>query len=152
MDFLKVILVSMLPIAELRGSIPLGLALGLNPTQTFLISVFFNSLVFFPVYFGLEWFYERLFSKIPFFERILERIRKKGSKYVEKYELAGLIIFVSVPTPFTGAYSGSALAWLFGIEWKKSFLAIFLGVLIAGIIVSIASLGLLAGLDFLVGI
>ena len=148
MDLLKVIFVSMLPIAELRGSIPLGISLGLNPIQTFLASVFFNSLVFFPVYFGLEWFYERLFSKIPFFEKILERIRKKGSKYVEEYELAGIILFVSVPTPFTGAYSGSALAWLFNIEWKKSFFAIFFGVAIAGIIVSIASLGLLAGLDF----
>lgn len=149
MEFLKVILVSMLPIAELRGSIPLGFALGLNPIHTFLVSIFFNSLIFFPVYFGLEWFYERLFSKIPFFERILERIRKKGSKYIEKYELTGIILFVSIPTPFTGAYSGSALAWLFGIEWKKGFFAIFLGVLIAGVIVSVTSLGLLAGFNSL---
>jgi uncharacterized membrane protein len=65
-------------------------------------------------------------------------IHKKGSKYVEKYEVLGLAIFVGIPLPFTGVWTGSALAWLLDLDWKKSFLAVSLGVIIAACIVTAA--------------
>ena len=136
-----VILTTLSPISELRGGIPLGLALGLNPTLTFLVTVFFNCLIFFPVYFGMKLFYKKALSKIGIFNKYLGRVRKKGEPYVEKYGLIGLAIFVAIPLPITGAYTGSILGWLLDIKWKNAFFAVSLGVLIAGIIVLSISLG-----------
>ena len=137
-----VILTTLTPVIELRGGIPLGLSLGLSPTLTFLITVFFNCLIFFPVYFGMKLIYKRGLSKIDIFNKYLSRVRKKGEPYVKKYGLIGLVIFVAIPLPFTGAYSGSFLSWLLGVKWKKAFSAVILGVLIAGTIISSISLGL----------
>lgn len=139
-----IIITTALPILELRGSIPLALSLGLNPVLTLLLTVFVNSLLFFPIFFGLKAFYDVLLSKIKFSNRIIEGVRRRGSPYVEKYGLIGLTIFVAIPAPFTGVYSGTILGWLLGLEWKKAFLAIALGAFIAGLIVLSASLGLFA--------
>ncbi len=138
-----VALTAMMPLAELRGGIPLGIALGMDPLSAFILAVIFNTLVFFPVYFGMKLFYENVFSKLHVFNKYLSRIRKSGKPYVEKYGMIGLAAFVAVPLPMTGAYSGAFLAWLLNMEWKKSFLAVAIGVLVAGIIVLGASLGVI---------
>lgn len=148
-NILAVIITSVLPIAELRGGIPLGIAVGLDPVFAILLSIFANILVFFPVYFGLVLFYDKFLFKWKFLNRFLERSRKKGKPYIDKYGLIGLTVFVGVPLPMTGAWTGTIIAWLLGSEWKKSFLAVSLGVIIAGIIVSLISLGVLTGLKFL---
>ena len=140
-EILSVIIASMLPISELRGSIPLGLKLGIDPKFVIITSIIFNALVFFPIYFGLELFYHKIFSKFEIVERCMKRILKHKEK-VDKYGYFGLAILVAIPLPFTGAWTGSALAWLLRLEWKKSFLSIFLGVLLAGIIVSLISLSI----------
>ncbi len=137
-----VILTTLTPVSELRGGIPLGLHLGLNPILTFLITVFFNCLIFFPVYFGMKLCYKNWLSKIDIFNKYLNRVRKKGEPYVKKYGLIGLVLLVAIPLPFTGAYSGSFLSWLLGVKWKRAFFAVIIGVLIAGTIVSSISLGL----------
>lgn len=140
----KVAIISMLPFIELRGSIPYGLSIGLNSSLVIIISIIFNSLVFFPTYFGLEFFYERFFSRFKVINRILERVKLRGSKYIEKYEILGIALFVAIPFPFSGAYSGSILAWLIGVDWKKSYLSVLMGVCGAALIVSSASFGVIS--------
>jgi uncharacterized membrane protein len=128
----------MSPIAELRGGIPLGLALGL-PLETVLITaILFNCLIFFPVYFGLDLLYERFFSRYRWARNLMENMRKKGKAYVDKYEMIGLAIFVGIPLPLTGAWTGTGIAWVLGLDWKKSFLSVSAGVVIAACIVTAA--------------
>jgi uncharacterized membrane protein len=142
-DILLVILATLAPISELRGGIPLGLLLGIDPLSTFLLTVVFNSLVFFPVYFLMKFFYDNLFSKITLFNRYLNKLRHRGKPYVDKYGLLGIMFFVAIPLPLTGAYAGTFLSWLLDIEWKRAFAAVALGVIIAGAIVLSASLGII---------
>lgn len=139
-----VILATLTPVSESRGGIPLGVYLGLNPLLVFLVSLFFNCLIFFPVYFGLKFFYNKLFSKIWVFDWIITSIRKKGENLVKKYGIYGIFLF-----SFVGAYSASILSWLFNLEWKKAFLAITLGVLILSLLVLGVSLGIIRNLPIL---
>ncbi len=151
-ELLIVFLTTMSPIVELRGAIPIGLALGL-PVEVLVPVVFVvNCLVFFPIYFGLTIFYDHFFRRFGWFRKIIDRIHKKGLKYVGKYGIFGLVIFVGIPLPVTGVWTGTGIAWLLGLEWKRSFLAICLGVLIATCIVTSLSLGVLTGLTFAKGI
>jgi uncharacterized membrane protein len=82
-------------------------------------------------------------SKIAFFNRILswlfERTRRRG-KIIEKYERIGLVLFVAIPLPVTGAWTGSLAAVLFGLKFRHALLSIFAGVFIAGVIVTSLSL------------
>jgi len=73
------------------------------------------------------------------FDYFLERTRRRVGPKVEKYGYLGLTLFVAIPLPVTGAVTGTLGAWFFKMEKKKSFLAVFLGVIIAGLIVSIVS-------------
>ena len=80
-----------------------------------------------------------------FYQAYLKRIQKKVDKFEERHAAYGFIaltIFVSIPFPTTGAWTGTIIAWLLGLERKKSIIAIACGVLIAGTIVSLASLGI----------
>jgi uncharacterized membrane protein len=129
------LLATVLPISELRGGIPLGISLGLNPWFTFFIAVVVNALIFFPIFFILRLFYDKVLSRIPLFDRYLDSLRKRGKPRVDKYGFWGLFLFVAVPLPLTGAYTGTILAWLLGMDWKKAFPAVGLGVIVAGIIV-----------------
>lgn len=141
-EIVRVLVVTALPITELRGGIPLGITLGLDPLFTFIIATVTNALIFFPVFFALCLFYDRLFSRVPLFNRYLSGLRKRGKPVVDKYGFWGLFLFVAVPLPFTGAYSGTILAWLLGMNWKKAFLAVGLGVVVAGVIVMMVTLGI----------
>ena len=138
-----VIILSIAPVSELRGGIPTGIAFGLNPFLVFLIAVLFNSLIFFPVYFGLKFFY-RYVKNNKFFSRIIERTRKRGHSKMEKYGVWGLLPFVAIPFPLTGAWTGSMIAWLFNIKWWKAFIVISLGVIISGIIVTLSTIGMIS--------
>ena len=133
------IFLSILPIAELRGGIPYAIANDLNPLLTFFICVGANILVFPIVFFFLE-FLHPLFLKIDLYKRLFDKFiiktRVKVGNKIEKYGFWGLMIFVMIPLPVTGAYSGSFAAWLFNIPKKKAFLAVSLGVIMAGIIVT----------------
>ena len=133
------IFLSILPIAELRGGIPYAIANDLNPLLTFFICVGANILVFPIVFLFLE-FLHPLFLKIDLYKRLFDKFiiktRVKVGNKLEKYGFWGLMIFVMIPLPVTGAYSGSFAAWLFNIPKKKAFLAVSLGVIMAGIIVT----------------
>lgn len=144
-DVLLVILATVTPVSELRGAIPLGIGLGLDPVLTFVVAVITNIVVFLPTRFVLEFFYDAALRRIPWFERYLVRLRRRGQPVVEKYGLLGLAVFVAVPLPLTGAYTGTILSWLLAMEWKRSFLAVALGVIGAGLIVMAATMGVIAG-------
>ena len=140
---LIVILISALPIAELRGGIPVAInVFGFPWWEAYLLAVLGNLL---PVPILLLFFNTiyRWLSRIgfikKFFDWLLERTRKRG-RLVEKYERIGLMLFVAIPLPVTGAWTGSLLAVLFGIRFRYAFLSILAGVLIAGVIVTALSL------------
>ena len=135
------LLATVSPISELRGGIPLGISLGLDPLFTFFIAVIANALIFFPIFFALRLFYDKLLYRIPLFDRYLDHLRKRGKPKVEKYGFWGLTLFVAIPLPITGAYTGTILAWLLGMDWKKAFPAVGLGVIVAGVVVLLITLG-----------
>ena len=138
-DYFYSIILSMLPIAELRGGIPYALANGIHPVTAYLMCVSANIMAFPIVYFFMGFFHE-LFLKIAWyanlFEKIVVRTRNKVGDKIEKWGFWGLMVFVMVPLPVTGAYTGSFAAWIFGIEKRKGFMAVMAGVLIAGLIVT----------------
>ncbi len=137
---LAVFLTSMLPIIELRGALPLAInVFHISWPKAFLIAYIGNMI---PAPFIL-WLLRpmvNLLSKIEIFKRffnwLFERTRKKSNKMIEKYEEIGLMAFVAIPLPGTGAWTGALIAFLFGLDFKKSLLVIAIGVFIAGIIVS----------------
>lgn len=137
---LAVFLTSMLPIIELRGALPLAInVFNIAWPKAFLIAYVGNMLPA-PFILWLLGPVVRQLSKIGifgrFFDWLFERTRRKGSRLIEKYEEIGLMAFVAVPLPGTGAWTGALLAFLFGLEFKKSLLVISIGVLIAGVIVT----------------
>lgn len=140
---LAVLAIAASPISELRGAIPVAIIGFHFPWYyAFLLAIIGNLL---PVPFILLFFdaLSRLLSKISLFERILdwlfERTRQRG-KIIERYERIGLMIFVAVPLPLTGAWTGSLAAVLLGLKFKHALLSIFAGIVIAGIIVTCATL------------
>lgn len=149
-EIITVVIASALPIAEVRGGIPLGVALGLDPVITVLVATIVNILIFFPVYFGLDLLYKRVFARFRCARGLMERTQKKGKPLIEKYGIVGLAIFVGIPLPFTGAWTGTCIAWLFGLDWKRSFAAIAAGVVIASAIVSLVVFGAIGGLSFFI--
>jgi len=138
------LLATVAPISELRGGIPLGISLGLDPLFTFFIAVIANMLIFFPVFFALRLFYTKLLYRIPLFDKYLDNLRIRGKPKVERYGFWGLILFVAIPLPITGAYTGTILAWLVGMDWKKAFPAVGLGVIVAGVVVLLITLGVIS--------
>ena len=141
-NWLEIILLSMLPISELRGGIPLGIAHGISPLAAFLVCVLANILIV-PIIFVFLVTLNKLLLRIDiysrFFHHFLERARHKIHKQVEKYGYLGLMIFVAIPLPMTGAYTGTLGAWALDMNKKKAFAAIAAGVIIAGLIVTLVS-------------
>jgi|YNPMSStandDraft_1061717.scaffolds.fasta_scaffold47887_2 uncharacterized membrane protein len=139
-------IISMLPIVELRGSIPIAILKFKMPVlKSFLISVIGNLVPVLPIIYFLEpirKFLSRIIIFKKFFDWLYERVYRKSEKNIQKYGAIGLAIFVAIPLPGTGAWTGSIAAILFNIKTKYSFPAITVGVIIAGIIVSIIVKGL----------
>ncbi len=155
---LAVFLTSMLPIIELRGALPMAInLLHIAWPKAFLIS-FIGNLIPVPFILLLLGPVVSTLSKIKplgnFFQWLFERTRRKGSKVIEKYEEIGLLAFVAIPLPGTGAWTGALIAFLFGLDFKKSALVITIGVFIAGVIVTCLCLlgwlgALIAGISFI---
>lgn len=143
---LATFIISMLPVSELRGSIPVAIGIyNLNPLQAYFIAVIGNII---PVIFILKYIdliSEYLMSKSKFFNKfftyLFEHTRKKHSNKFEKWGSLALITFVAVPLPITGGWSGALAAFVFGIPFKKALPLISFGIMIAGVIVIGLSLG-----------
>lgn len=137
--WLIVILISMLPIIELRGAIPVAIAFfGLPWYEAVILSIIGNMIPIPFILLFIEWFLA-LISKYRWGARfnawICKRARNRG-KVVERYEEFGLAIFVGIPLPVTGGWTGALAAKLFGLPFWKSLLWIFIGVLLAATIVT----------------
>ncbi|MBP7089123.1 MAG: small multi-drug export protein [Candidatus Omnitrophica bacterium] len=136
--------VAALPIFELRGSIPLGVSLGLPLMKVYFLSLLGNFIPVIPLLVLFKYFFHKLEkAKLlgRFFRWWFRRVEKK-SKIVEKWGFWGLVFFVAIPFPATGAWTGTVAANLFEMKVRKATLAILIGVAIAGIIVSIVIGGL----------
>ncbi len=140
---LVVLIISMLPILELRGALPVAINLFHFPWYYALPLAIIGNLL--PVPFILLFLnvVSRFLSKTGFFKRrlhwLFERTRRRG-RIIERYERIGLVLFVAIPLPVTGAWTGSLAAVLFGLKFRHALLSIFIGVFIAGIIVTCLSL------------
>ena len=138
-EIIKAIGISMLPIAELRGGIPYAILKGVNPVVAYLVCCLANCIAFPIVHLFLGIFHKRLIRwnfYQTLFNKFVDRTRKKLEKSIDKWGFWGLMIFVMIPLPVTGAYTGSFAAWLFNIKKREALLAITLGIFIAGLIVS----------------
>lgn len=142
----------MLPVIELRGSIPMGVIFELDWVPVFIISVIGN---FLPVPFILLFIRKilRWMTGVPKLSKIalwIENKAHKNSEKVLKYASLGLFFFVAVPLPGTGAWTGALIASMLDMRMKYALPSIFGGVLAAGIIVSGVAYGFLGFLNFLV--
>ena len=138
------ILVSMLPVIELRGGIPYGVVAGLGVKTALTCALIGNIL---PVPF-LILFTTKVFAwlrtKSPKLDRLVVKMEQKGmikKDVIDKYEFWGLVLLVAIPLPGTGAWTGCLVAALLEMDVKKSIPAVILGVLIAGAIVSFITYG-----------
>lgn len=134
-----IVLVAALPIFELRLSIPLGvIKFGLPLIEVYFLSLLGNLLPVIPLLIFFKHFFHELES-VKFFGKFFKwwfgRVHRK-SKIVEKWGFWGLILFVCIPLPVTGAWTGTVAATLFEMKPKKAFWAIAIGVAIAGLIVA----------------
>lgn len=143
-NILMTILISMVPIIELRGAIPIAVANGLG-VKAALAAAIIGNLIPVPI---IILFVRKVFawmrSKSQRLADIVERFEKKAEKHSEKvyrYEWWGLMILVAIPLPGTGAWTGALVAAMLDMRLKRAFPAIALGVVIAGIIVSYITYG-----------
>lgn len=139
---LIVVIISMLPLIELRGAIPVAMLLFKMPWyEAVALSVIGNMIPIPLILLLMDWFFA-LISKNShgsrFTQWLFARTRRKG-KIIEKYEAIGITVFVGIPLPGTGAWTGAFAANIFGVSFWKSMLYTFLGVLIAGAIMTLLS-------------
>lgn len=153
MKYLITFLISMVPVIELRGAIPYGIGFGLEPWVVYVLATVGNLL---PIPFILlfirkilQWMkrYEKL-GKIAI--KLEERAAGKSGK-VRKSEFIGLLLFVAIPLPGTGAWTGALIAALMDMRLKRALSAIAVGVLTAGLIVTLVMVLGIHALDFLLG-
>jgi len=137
--------VAALPISEVRGAIPLAVGVyGFTPLQAYLISVLGNFLPVIPLLLFLGPVSDRLRSISwgdRFFTWLFARTRRKYIKEHESFGLTALMIFVAIPLPMTGAWTGCAIAFLLGFRFWPALVAIAAGILIAGVVVTATVVG-----------
>ena len=153
MKYLITFLISMVPVIELRGAIPVAIAKDIEPWVAFCLSVVGNMV---PVPFILL-FIRKIFEWMKKYERLgkivtkLEARAAGKSDTVKKYEILGLCLLVAIPLPGTGAWTGALVAALMDMRIRRALPTIFVGVIIAGMVVTlVCALGIHA-LDFLLG-
>ena len=143
----NLIFITFLPFLELRASIPYGINVLKMPWPTvFIICIIANIILGILIYFMLEKFVKfflryKIFSN-PY-NKVVIKTQKKIQKAVDKYGEWGVALFIGVPLPGSGVYSGALGAYVIGLDFKKFIIADIIGVLIAGIIVTIISTGVL---------
>jgi uncharacterized membrane protein len=134
------------PVLELRGALPYALTQGVPLLEGYILSVIGNMLPVVPLFLFFKYLFEKL-RRTRFLGRILSwwflSVEKK-SNFVSTYGFLGLVILVSIPFPTTGAWTGTFVANLLKFNLLKTLFACFLGVLIAGVLVSLATLGIVS--------
>lgn len=150
---LLVLIVSAMPIAELRGGIPLGLGFNMNPWVVVSLAIVGNLLPVIPILYLFEPVSDFFRKRLSFFDRLMtklyERTRAKHNDKMDRYGALGLAIFVAIPSPATGAWTGSLLVILFGLNKRYAIPAIFLGVLLAAVLVFAISSGAIGVVNYI---
>jgi uncharacterized membrane protein len=139
---LHAVLLSILPVAELRGGIPYAVANGLGLPVAFAACVIANTLVIPILFVFLETLHHQFYKVRPYrwlFDRWVVRTRRRAERNVAKWGYWGVMLFVAIPLPITGAYTGTLAAWLLKLDKRRAFWYLALGVVIAGTVVSIAT-------------
>ena len=133
----------MVPFIELRGAIPIGAVAGIPWYINYPVCIVANMIpvpiILLFVSAVLKWMYE---SNLGFFKKVAGFVYEKADKHkskIEKGGFLGLLLFVGIPIPGTGAWTGALIAALLGMKMKRSIPAIFLGVLLAGVIMGLIS-------------
>ncbi len=144
-EFCLTTLVSMIPVVELRGGIPFGVAAGLPVWAAYIAAIIGNML---PVPFILVYI-RRIFQwmrrHMPRLNALVDKLEKKAhlkGQTVTKYKYLGLMIFVAIPLPGTGAWTGALAAAFLDMPLRKAIPSIFAGVLVAGVAISILTFGI----------
>lgn len=142
----QVFLLSLLPISEVRGAIPVGIASNDPVLLVLIIAIIGNVLIIPLVYIFLNSLH-KLFLKVSWYHKLfhkyIERNRHKLENAIGKNgEFFALFLFTAIPLPFTGAYSATVLSWVLGVSKKKTFVAVGSGVVVASLIVLLFSLGI----------
>ncbi len=146
--YIFVFIVSLLPILELRGGLIASALLDLSPIKSYIVCVLANIIVVPIALFLMEQVLD-LLSKFKLLKKLIDKWKKKVDKkkgLLEKYGYIGLMLFVAIPLPGSGAWTGCILASFLELDKKKSLIFAILGVLIASIIMMILSFGLLKGI------
>lgn len=143
-----VFIISLLPILELRGGLLAAALIGLDPVKSYIISIIGNVL---PVPFILllitkilDWMRK---SKFKLFNKVANWLDEKVEKHkgqIEKFGYLGVVLFVGIPLPGTGAWTGSLIASVLNMDRKKTFIAVMIGIFMASIIMMLLSFGILA--------
>jgi uncharacterized membrane protein len=147
--YLQTFITAMTPVGELRLAIPVALtSLNLTPIEAYLIAVLGNLIPIIFLLLFLDPVAQFLIRHSKwcerFFEWLFNRTHRRVIKHYEIYGYIALVIFVAIPLPITGAWTGSVAAYLLGIPFWKAFALIGLGVAISGLIVTLASLGIIS--------
>lgn len=146
--YIFVFILSLMPILELRGGLIAASLLNMDPWTSLAVSLLGNILVIPLVLFMMEAIFN-LLSKINIFKKIIDWWKNKAlskKEIIEKYGYVGIMLFVAVPLPGSGAWTGCLISVLLGMDKKKSFIASLLGVCIAAVIMMIFSFGILKGI------
>jgi len=144
------LILTIMPVTELRVGLPLAIVYAIEhniPVMLiFSLVILVNILIIFFIFYFLDNLHAR-FMNLKFYKKIfnsyMRRFQKKIDIFEKRYNTLGffaLILFVAVPLPGTGAWTGCLVSWLFGLDRKKSILAVSIGVLIAGILVLLGTI------------
>ena len=141
MEYLKIMILSMVPITELRGAIPIGMALKLNPIGVYLSSVIGSTLVAIPLVLAYR-HVVKFFKEKNMFLFLLRRVDNKIETSMKKMKVAsfiGIILFVGIPLPTTGTWTAAAIASILRMRLIEALSGIFIGNILSGLIVSLLS-------------
>ena len=149
MEYIKLMVLSMVPVIELRGAIPLGIAMDLNPIYLYITCLIGSSIVAVPVVLVFRQLIEYLRHR-KYFNIIIRWVDRKiegRAKKLKTASIIGVILFVGVPLPTTGSWSAAALASIFKMRIKDALIGVFIGNAIAGIIMLAVSLHIAEGIS-----
>ena len=142
MRYLEIMLLAMLPLTELRGAIPIGIAMDLNPIAVYVASVIGSTIVSIPLILTFRHILN-FFRNIDIFLPLVKKVDSKiesGMKRLKSISILGIILFVGIPLPTTGTWTAAAIASILKMRIKTSLLGVLIGNMMSGIIVFLISL------------
>ena len=140
--YLEIMLLAMLPLTELRGAIPIGIAMDLNPIAVYVASVIGSTIVSIPLILTFRHILN-FFRNIDIFLPLVKKVDSKietGMKRLKSISILGILLFVGIPLPTTGTWTAAAIASILKMRIKTSLLGVLIGNMMSGIIVSLISL------------